>query len=1020
MSLSSLSLKRPVLAMVMSIVIVLFGVIGFSSLGVREYPSIDPPTINVSTSYTGASAEVIETQITEPLEKAINGIEGVRTISSTSNQGRSSITVEFNLGYNLEAAANDVRDKVSQAMRQLPQDVDAPPIVAKADANSDAIIVTAVSSDSRNILQLDDYAENMLMDRLQTIPGVSGVQVWGQKKYAMRLWIDPAKLASRKLTFTDIVAALNTQNVDLPAGKIYGRSTELTVNTRGLLTTETDFENLIIKSTPQQTLRFRDVGTVELGPENEQTIMKNNGVPMVGLAVIPQPGANYIDIAKEFKKRLDQIKKDAPPDIRLDIIMDKTKFVKNSVEEVRQTLAIAFALVILIIFLFFRDWLIAFRPLIDIPVSLIGAFFIMYLAGFSINILTLLAVVLATGLVVDDGIVVTENIFKKIEKGMARERAALEGTSEIFFVVIATSLTLAIVFIPIIFLQGFVGRLFREFGIVLAGAVLISAFVSLSLTPVLNVLLTSKKTGHGWFYRKTEPFFVGLDLSYRSALDKFMKRRWLAAPLIAVCIVMIAVFFKLIPSELAPLEDRSLFRVNVTAPEGASYDFMENYTDRIAAFIADAVPEARAIIELVAPAFGGGGAVNSAGIRVTLSEPKERKRSQDQIVDAVKKGLGRFNDARVFAVQEQTISVGSAGRTSLPVNFVLQNNDFSKLKQFLPKFVDEANKSSVFQGVDFNLKFNKPELEISINRQKAAQLGLTIMDISRTLQLALSGGRVGYFIMNGFQYSVIAQVTMSNRDRPIDLSALYVRNNKGDLVQLDNVVTMTETSTPPQRYHYNRYKSATVSAGLAPGKTLGDGIAEMRRIGRVVLDESFSTALSGTSRDFAESTSNTFFALGLALILIFLVLAAQFESFTDPLIIMMTVPLAFAGALFSLWMFNQTNNIFSQIGIIMLIGLVTKNGILIVEFANQRRKAGLDKMAAVKEAAALRLRPIIMTSLATSLGALPIALALGSGAKSRVGLGIVVIGGLVFSLALTLFVIPAIYSFLSRSKRHYA
>jgi multidrug efflux pump len=1005
--------------MVMSIVILLFGVLGFSFLGVREYPSIDPPMINVSTSYTGASAEVIESQITEPLEKAINGIEGVRTISSTSNQGRSSITVEFNLGYNLEAAANDVRDKVSRAIRQLPQDIDAPPIVSKADANADAIIVTAVSSDSRSILQLDDYAENVLLDRLQTIPGVSSVQVWGQKKYAMRLWIEPEKLAACKLTFTDIVAALDNQNVDLPAGKIYGRNTELTVNTRGLLTTENDFENLIIKSTSEQIIRLRDVGTVELGPENEQTIMKNNGVPMVGLAVVPQPGANYIDIAEEFSKRLVQIRKDAPKDIRLDVIIDKTRFVKNSVTEVRQTLALAFAFVILIIFLFFRDWLIAFRPLIDIPVSLVGAFFIMYLAGFSINILTLLAVVLATGLVVDDGIVVTENIFKKIEKGMPRARAALEGTNEIFFVVIATSLTLAIVFMPIIFLQGFVGRLFREFGIVLAGAVLISAFVSLSLTPVLNVYLTSRKAGHSWFYKKTEPFFVWLDASYRSALARFMEHRWIAIPLVAVCIIMIAVFFKFIPSELAPLEDRSALSVSVTAPEGTSYDFMERYTDRIAAFIADSVPESKALIEIVAPSFGGGSAVNSSNIRVTLVDPKERKRSQDQIVNAVKKGLGRFTDARVFAVQEQTISVGSGGRNSLPVQFVLQNNNFDKLKQALPKFVEEANKSRVFQGVDFNLKFNRPELEVTINRQKAAQLGLTVMDVSRTLQLALSGGRAGYFIMNGFQYSVIAQVSMNNRDRPIDLSALYVRNNKGELIQLDNVVTMSETSAPPQLYHYNRYKSATVSAGLAPGKTLGDGIAEMRRIGRATLDESFSTALSGTSRDYAESSSNTLFALGLALVLIFLVLAAQFESFTDPLIIMMTVPLAFAGALFSLWMFNQTNNIFSQIGIIMLIGLVTKNGILIVEFANQRRKAGLNKIDAVKEAAALRLRPIIMTSLATSLGALPIALAIGSGAKSRVGLGVVVIGGILFSLILTLFIIPALYSFMSRSKRHY-
>ncbi|MFN8287557.1 MAG: efflux RND transporter permease subunit [Chitinophagales bacterium] len=1020
MSLPSLSLSRPVLAIVMSIIIVLFGAIGFKFLGVREYPSIDPPIITVRTNYTGANADVIESQITEPLEKAINGVEGIRTISSSSNQGSSVITVEFNLGSNLEAAANDVRDKVSQAVRQLPQDIDAPPVVTKADANSDAIISMTVQSNTKNALQLTDYAVNVLQERLQTIPGVSTVQVWGEKKYAMRLWVNPMKLAAYKLTFSDIEAALNKENIELPAGKVYGNNTELTVKTFGRLESEDDFNNLILKSGENEVIRLRDVAEVMLGPEIEETILKESGVPMVALAVVPQPGSNYIEIADEFYKRYDQIKKDVPEDIKLDIALDQTKFVKRSITEVGETIAIAFGLVVIIIYLFFRDWLIAIRPLIDIPVSLVGAFFIMYVAGFTINVLTLLAIVLATGLVVDDGIVVTENIFKQLEAGMNKHEAAEKGSNEIFFAVIATSITLAVVFLPIIFLQGFVGSLFREFGIVLAGAVLISAFVSLTLTPVLNVLMTKSEHKHSWFYTKTEPFFEAMDNGYREILQGFMKVRWVAFAILIVCVVLIGVFFKFIPGELAPLEDRGVFRMAVSTPEGTSYDAMDRYMDKLVVFMMDSVPESEIVLSVTAPSFAGSGSVNSGFVRVRLSEPNERKRTQQQIVGYLAKNMGRFNEGKAFPIQEQTISTGGAARFGLPVQFVIQNLNFDKLKTALPKFLEEASKNPAFQGVDVNLKFNKPELQITIDRLKANELGVSVLDISQTLQLALSGRRLGYFIMNGKQYQVIGQVDRENRDEPVDLKSFYVRSNKGELIQLDNVVKIVEQSNPPQLYHYNRYKSATVSAGLAPGVTMGEAIKAMNDIKAKTLDESFSTDLSGPSRDYAESSSNILFALGLALVLIYLILAAQFESFIDPFIIMVTVPLAFAGALLSLWMFNQTLNIFSQIGIIMLIGLVTKNGILIVEFANHKRKEGEDKMTAVVDAAALRLRPILMTSIATALGALPIALALGAGAQSRVPLGIVIIGGIMFSLILTLFVIPAMYSFMSIRKSNTA
>ncbi len=1015
MSLASISIKRPVLAIVMSLVIVLFGAISVSFLGVREYPAIDPPVISVRTSYTGANADVVETQITEPLEKAINGIAGVRNISSTSSQGISSITVEFNLDTDLEAAANDVRDKVSGAQRQLPQDIDAPPVVTKSDANSDAIISMTIRSDTKNQLELTDFAENVIAQNLQTIPGVSTTQIWGMKRYAMRIWMNPSKLIAYGLTALDVKSALTRENVELPSGKISGNQTELIVNTKGRLKTVDDFNNLIVKSDGTNIVRISDIGFANLGPENEETILKQSGVPMVAVAIVPQPGSNYLEIAKEFYKRLEQIKKDLPSDYSLDIALDNTLFIQRSVSEVQETIIIAVILVILIIYLFFRDWLIAFRPLVDIPVSLIGAFFIMYLMGFSINVLTLLAIVLATGLVVDDGIVVTENIYKKVEAGMKPMEAALTGSREIFFAVISTSITLAAVFLPVIFLQGFVGRLFREFGIVIAGAVLISAFVSLSLTPMLNARLIRKNHTHSRFYEKTEPFFVWINTLYENLLARVMRHRWIATVIIIGSLGLIALFGSILQSELAPLDDRNLLRFSVTAPEGASFEYTDEFMDRVVSFVADSVPEKAIALSVTAPGFMGSGAVNTGFVRLRLTESSTRKRSQQEIADYLSVKTRSMTDARVFVFQEQTISAGRGGR-SFPVQYVLQNQNFEKIRTVLPSFMDAVNASPVFIASDVNLKFNKPQLDLSIDRDRARTLGVSVLDIAQTLQLAFSGQRFSYFEMNGFQYQVIGQVDRSNRDEPIDLTSLYVRNSRGEMIQLDNLVVLKEQSAPPQYYHYNRFKSATVSAGLAPGKTIGDGIAEMDRIAQSILDESFTTALDGPSRDYAESSSNIIFAFFFALILIYLVLAAQFESFIDPFTIMLTVPLALAGALLSLWMTGQTLNIFSEIGIIMLIGLVTKNGILIVEFANQQKEKGMRLMEAAQYAASSRFRPILMTSLATMLGALPIALALGGGSKSRISMGIVVIGGVFFSLVLTLFVIPAMYTFFSREQ----
>ena len=1016
MNLSELSLRRPVLAMVCSIVIIIFGGIGYKYLGIREYPAIDPAVVNVRTSYVGANADIIEQQITEPLEKAVNGVPGVKNITSSSSTGSSNITVEFELGVDLERAANDVRDKVSQALGNLPQDIDAPPTVSKADSDSDPILFLQIQSQSKGLLELTDYAENVVQERIQTIQGVSGVSVFG-KRYSMRLWIDPSKLSAYKLTINDIRIALDRENIELPGGKIRGNTTQLIVKTFGKLTTETDFNDLILREDNNGVVRYKDVGYAELGPDNEESVSRKNNVPSVNLGVVAQPGANQIEIADEVYKRIREIKRDMPPDIIFEVGYDRTTFVRNAIKEVKETLVIAISLVVIIIFLFFREWTLALRPLIDIPVSLIGAFFIMYLMGFSINVLTLLAIVLATGLVVDDGIVVTENIFKKMEQGMNKHKAALEGAKEIYFAVIATSITLAIVFLPIIFLEGFVGRLFREFGIVLAGAVLISAFVSLSLTPVLNIYMAKKNPHkHSWFYRKTEPFFTGLENLYRSSLQGFMRIRLVGlVTVLGACIAIIFLIGKGIPSELAPMEDRNRVRTSITGPEGADFDFTDRVSYEITQQLLDSIPEKNVVLTF-APGFGGGGS-NAAFVSMGLVDASKRKRSQDQIAQQMSRMFRRYNNLRVFATQEQTISVGLGGRGANPVQFVLQNLNFEKLKEKIPVFMEEVRKNPTFLNTDVNLKFNQPELQITIDRLKANELGVSVQDISTTLQLALSGRRFGYFIMNGKQYQVIAQVDRKDRDDPLDLKGFFVRNNRGELIQLDNVVKMEEMANPPSILHFNRFKSATVQAALAPGKTIGDGIAEMEKIADKVLDESFETSLAGASRDFKESSSNTSFAFILALVLIFLVLAAQFESFIDPLIIMITVPLALAGAVLSMWAFGQTLNIFSQIGIIMLIGLVTKNGILIVEFANQKRRRGEKKIPAAVDAAVARLRPILMTTLATTLGALPIALAFGSAGKSRVPLGIVIVGGMLFALVLTLYVVPALYSYLSSKKK---
>mgnify|MGYP003146801124 CR=1 FL=1 len=1004
-SLSKISIQRPVLAIVLSLVILIFGLIGFNFLGVREYPSVDPPIITVTTDYAGANADVVESQITEPLEEAVNGIAGIRTITSTSAEGRSRITIEFNLSENLEAAANDVRDKVSGARRRLPEDAE-PPTVNKADADSDPIVFLNINSEERNLLELSAIAENTFKERLQTISGVSEVRIWGEKRYAMRLWMDPIKLAAYQLSPLDVLNAVESQNVELPSGSIEGDMIELVVKTQGQLSTEKEFNDLIIAENNNSFVRFSDIGYAELGPLNMRTVLKRDGIPMVGVVLIPQPGSNSIDIVDEFYKRVENIKKDLPEDINLGIGFDQTEYIRESINEVQQTIIIAFLLVIFIIFAFLRDWRTTVIPIATIPVALIGTFFFMYLAGFSINVLTLLGIVLAIGLVVDDAIVVLENIYTKVEEGMEPMEAAKKGAVEIFFAVIATTVALVAVFMPVIFLEGITGRLFREFGVVVATAVMISSFVALSLTPMMSSRILKRREQHNWFYRKTEPFFVWLNKGYARSLDGFMKVRWMGILLFLGAVGLIYGLFKTLPSELAPLEDRGMISVSTTGPEGATFEYMGEYIDNLVEVTMDTLPT-DGLISVTSPGFGTQG-TNSGFMRIMLVDASEREKSQQQLYDEYTPILNEFPAAKAFAFQQQTIG---GRRGGLPIQYVIQATSLDKLQAVLPEFIEKASNNPTFTVVDQDLKFTKPQIDIQIDREKARSLGISVIDVARTLQLGLSGQRFDYFIMDGKQYQVIGQVQRNDRNAPVDLRSLYVRAENGQMVQLDNLVTLGESSTPPSLYRYNRYISATLSAGLAPGKTIGDGVEAMDAIASEVLDETYSTSLSGASLDYFESSSSLLFAFGFAIILIYLVLAAQFESFRDPIIILFTVPLAVGGSFLSLYLFGETLNIFSQIGIIMLIGLVSKNAILIVEFANQMKAKGLGLNESITEAAKSRFRPILMTALSTILGILPIALALGAGSESRVSMGIAIIGGLIFATGLTLYVIPSIYSY---------
>ncbi len=1004
MNISELSIRRPVLSTVMTLIILLFGFIGYNSLGVREYPSVDNPIISVSCSYPGANADVIENQITEPLEQNINGIPGIRSLSSTSSQGSSRITVEFELSVDLETAANDVRDKVSRAQRYLPRDCD-PPTVSKADADATPILMVTIGSDKRSLLEISEIADLTVKEQLQTIPDVSSVEIWGEKKYSMRLWIDPIKMAGYGITPMDVKNAVDRENVELPSGSIEGNTMELSIRTLGLMHTAEEFNNLIIKEDNNRIIRLSDIGRAELEARDLKSYMKMNGVPMIGIVVIPQPGANHIDIADEVYRRMEMMKKDLPEDVTYQYSFDNTKFIRASINEVKSTVYEAFVLVIIIIFLFLRDWRVTLVPCIVIPVSLIGAFFVMYLAGFSINVLSMLAIVLSVGLVVDDAIVMTENIYIRIERGMSPKEAGIEGSKEIFFAVISTTITLVAVFFPIVFMEGTTGRLFREFSIVVTGSVIISSFAALTFTPMLATKLLVKRKEKNWFYRKTEPFFEGMNKGYNKLLNAFLNKRILAWGITVATLGIIFYLWNTIPSEMAPLEDRSRITINTKGPEGVTYEYMRDYAEDITATADSLMPDAEAITTRV---WSGSG-----NIQITLKDLQERDYSQMEVAEKLSRAVQKKTKARAFVQQQSTFG---GRRGGMPVQYVIQATNIEKLEKVLPVFMAKVYENPVFQMADVNLKFSKPEARISINRDKANVMGVSTRDIAQTLQYGLSGQRMGYFYMNGKQYEIVGEINRQQRNKPVDLKSIYIRSGNGEMIQMDNLIELAEGIAPPQLYRYNRFVAATVSAGLTEGKTIGEGLDAMDAIATEVLDDTFRTALTGESKEYRESSSSLMFAFILALVLIYLILAAQFESFKDPFVIMLTVPLAVGGALIFMHFNDQTMNIYSQIGIIMLIGLVAKNGILIVEFANQKQETGIDKFTAIREASIQRLRPILMTSVSTILGLVPLAFATGEGANGRIAMGISVVGGMLISTFLTMFIVPAVYTYISTNR----
>ena len=1002
MSVANLSVRRPVLMTVMALVIILLGAFGASNLGVREYPNVDYPLIQVRTSYPGANAAVVEAEVTEILEASINSASGIKALTSTSRDGFSYISIEFETGMDLEAAANEIRDRVSRVRRRLPDDVDEP-TVYKSDSDNDPILMVSLVSDKLDPMEVSELANNHVKERLQTIPGVSEVAIWGEKRPTVRLWIDPVRMQALGVSGAEMSAALSKGNLELPSGSIEGSETTLSIRTLGRILDPKAFENIAVKTAADGTvIRISDVADIHYEPKDTRTGFRRNGKPSITIALMAQPGSNHVEIADEFYKRVEDIRREIPEGVQLLYGRDTSVNIRASIKEVVQTIFIAFLLVIAIIFAFLRQARTTLIPMVVVPVAVIGSFFVLYLCGFSINVLTLLAMVLAIGLVVDDAIVIVENIYHKIENGMAPRQAAVAGTNEIFFAVIATSVVLMAVFVPVLALGGTTGLLFREFVAVMIGTVFLSTTCALTLSPMLCSKFLSRQK-QGWFYRVTEPFFDAMNTVYAMLLGLFLKFRILLFPVVAALLLAAYFCFNNMSSEMAPTEDSNAVMVNLNMPEGVTLTRTKRMADAFADEVLS-ILDSNEYTEFQAGAWNAG----NSRMRLFLNDDKKARRPQSEIARSIQLLGNEYPDLRVMVFEPQSISTQRGG---LPVQFVLQAPNIEILRTLVPLFEEEASKSPVFSVVNTNLRFTKPELHIEILRDKANEEGVSVNDIAQAVQLAISDQTYGEFYKDGRQYDIIGAVGYQYRSAPENIAMLSVKNRKGELVSVENFINYSEKSASPSLPRYNRFSAATIQAGLVPGKTIGDGVEEMRRIAKRLLKDypSVSTTLSGSSKEFEESSSGLYIVFLLALALVFLVLAGQFESFRAPFVIFFTVPLALAGALTCLFITGQTLNIFSEIALILLVALVTKNGILIVEFANQiAANTGCGKLEAARQAAERRFRPILMTSLSTVLGAVPLIL---TGTPSRIAMGIAIAGGLTFATFMSLFVVPAAYSF---------
>ncbi|HEU4724436.1 MAG TPA: efflux RND transporter permease subunit [Candidatus Eisenbacteria bacterium] len=1010
MKLSVLSIQRPVFATVLSLAIILFGVIAFSRLPVREYPDIDPPIVSITTFYRGASPSVIETEITDILEEEMATLEGVKTLTSSSREQGSVITIEFELTRNIEGATNDVRDRVSRVRGTLPREAD-DPIVEKVDTNAQPVLWVALSSENHTGLELSDVADRVLKERIQRLPGVGGVFIGGERRYAMRVWLDPQRMASHGLTTQDVEQAVRLENAEIPAGRVEGKEREFSVRTRGDLVTAEEFGDIIVKQQGTETVRLSDVAEVTVGAEDERTAARWNGKEAVGLGIVKQSKASTVDVCEAVTKALPSLATQIPAGMKLDIAYDSSNFIRESINQVTETIFIAMILVVLVILIFLKSARATLIPALAIPISIVGAFAVAYFAGFTINILTLLAMVLAIGLVVDDAIVMLENVYRHMEMGKDRRQASLDGSQEIGFAILATTIALVAIFVPVAFLTGTVGRLFNEFGITVAVAVLLSGFVALTLTPMLCSRMLQSEQGrkHNALSQGIDRFFDGMNRSYERALRGALRHRGLSLAGAGLLAVVIVAMFFLLPRELVPTEDRGVAFGIVIAPEGSTLDYTDRYMRQVESILLP-LPERQGLFTATGLGFGGPGRVTNGFVFLNLKPRHERAKSQQQIVQELFPQL--FSIPGVLAFVINPPSLGGSFSSS-PVEYVLQAESYDELQAAVGAFMQKAGKLGYLINLDTDLRLNKPQLDISIDRERAAQLGVSVTDIGTTLETFLGGRAVSTFKRGTKQYDVIAQVKPQGRSTPDAIEGIYLRGS-GGLVQLASVVHVQETVAPKELNHYNRVRSATITANLPPGFPLGMALDALDQITKNDLPAGIRHELAGQSREFRDSSTSLYLLFVFALVFIYLVLAAQFESFIHPLTILLAVPLAVVGALVSLFLFRQSLNIYSQIGLIMLIGLVTKNSILIVEYANQLRARGLSITDAVAEASKIRLRPILMTSLATIFGVLPIAIGLGAGGEARRPLGIAVVGGMAVSTFLTMVLVPVVYTLLAR------